>query len=71
MSDYLIVTVHSACGLGSVEKVRDIVGLYLNPPDNALVEQGIEMDRVLGAGNLGSAVCLVSCGPARDRASVH
>jgi len=27
----------SACGGGVIEKVRDIVGLYLNPPDKALV----------------------------------
>ena len=27
----------SAKGLGKVEKVRDIVGLYLNPPDKAVV----------------------------------
>ena len=26
-----------ATGLGNVEKMRDIVGLYLNPPDKALV----------------------------------
>jgi putative transposase len=30
-----------------IEKVRDIVGLYLNPPDNALQpnEQAVRMDR--------------------------
>ena len=27
----------SACGLGTVKKVRDIVGLQLNPPDKAWV----------------------------------
>ena len=33
----LVPPARSARGLGKVEKLRDIVGLYLNPPDKAVV----------------------------------
>jgi hypothetical protein len=42
-----------------VEKVRDIVGLYLNPPDRAVVGSGVESngtDSAIGSGGARSPV---------------
>jgi hypothetical protein len=36
----------SPFGLGNVEKVHDIVGPYLNPPDKAVVLCGVETSQV-------------------------